>query len=118
MNQSADGNKWVVGRNMEEANARAKVLAKGRPFTLKQDEDVLDTWFSSALWPFAIMGWPENVNRRFKYYFYGSIIDDAPSDTRFTTVLSSLRLGDGLGYSLLLGGTDGSFWNQAHRKNT
>jgi valyl-tRNA synthetase len=28
---------------------------------LKQDEDVLDTWFSSGLWPFVIMGWPENV---------------------------------------------------------
>lgn len=29
--------------------------------TLKQDEDVLDTWFSSALFPFSIFGWPDQV---------------------------------------------------------
>ena len=61
MNQTADGQRWVVGRNMEEATARAKVVANGKKFTLKQDEDVLDTWFSSGVWPFTIMGWPENV---------------------------------------------------------
>ena len=29
--------------------------------SLKQDDDVLDTWFSSALWPFSTLGWPENT---------------------------------------------------------
>ena len=33
-----------------------------------QDEDVLDTWFSSALWPFATLGWPENTELLEKYY--------------------------------------------------
>jgi len=33
-----------------------------------QDEDVLDTWFSSALWPFAAMGWPEKTNDLNRYY--------------------------------------------------
>ena len=33
-----------------------------------QDEDVLDTWFSSALWPFSTMGWPENTKDLQKYY--------------------------------------------------
>ena len=33
-----------------------------------QDEDVLDTWFSSALWPFATLGWPENTKLLEKYY--------------------------------------------------
>ncbi len=33
-----------------------------------QDEDVLDTWFSSALWPFATMGWPENTEMLKRYY--------------------------------------------------
>ena len=33
-----------------------------------QDEDVLDTWFSSALWPFATLGWPDNTNLLKKYY--------------------------------------------------
>ncbi len=35
----------------------AKKLQKGEGWT--QDEDVLDTWFSSALWPFSTMGWPD-----------------------------------------------------------
>ena len=35
---------------------------------LKQDEDVLDTWFSSALWPFSTMGWPEETED-FKYFY-------------------------------------------------
>ena len=33
-----------------------------------QDEDVLDTWFSSALWPFSTLGWPENTNRSRKIF--------------------------------------------------
>ena len=40
---------------------RAKAIAGDAKFTLEQDEDVLDTWFSSGLWPFSIMGWPDNV---------------------------------------------------------
>ena len=34
----------------------------------KQDEDVLDTWFSSGLWPFATLGWPENTDALKKFY--------------------------------------------------
>jgi len=59
--QSTDGKFWVVGRNLEEATERAKKLAGGSNFTLEQDEDVLDTWFSSGLWPFSILGWPDKV---------------------------------------------------------
>ena len=59
--QPNEGTNWVVGRTLEEATERAKVLAAGAPFTLHQDEDVLDTWFSSGLWPFSIMGWPDKV---------------------------------------------------------
>lgn len=36
--------------------------------TFKQDEDVLDTWFSSALWPFSTLGWPENTEE-LKYFY-------------------------------------------------
>lgn len=64
--QSNEGRHWVVGRTLEEATERAKVLAAGAAFTLQQDEDVLDTWFSSGLWPFSIMGWPDKV----KILFY------------------------------------------------
>jgi valyl-tRNA synthetase len=36
--------------------------------SLRQDEDVLDTWFSSALWPFSVMGWPERTADLQRYY--------------------------------------------------
>ena len=42
----------------------------------KQDEDVLDTWFSSALWPFSTMGWPDHESELYKKYF--------PTDTLVT----------------------------------
>ncbi len=48
-----DGNVFVAA-NEEEAQAKA-----GAGVALTQDQDVLDTWFSSALWPFATLGWPE-----------------------------------------------------------
>lgn len=35
----------------------------------QQDEDVLDTWFSSALWPFSTMGWPDTSNEMYQRYF-------------------------------------------------
>ena len=46
---------------MEDVDVEAKKRAGGRKYTLEQDEDVLDTWFSSGLWPFSTMGWPEKV---------------------------------------------------------
>ncbi|KAF9447078.1 hypothetical protein P691DRAFT_776381 [Macrolepiota fuliginosa MF-IS2] len=69
-----DGNSWVVGRTLEQATERAKVLANGASFTLEQDEDVLDTWFSSGLWPFSIMGWPE-PNHDLKTFYPSSILE-------------------------------------------
>ncbi len=50
-----DGNVYVA-RSLEEAQAQA-----GAGKTLAQDEDVLDTWFSSALWPFSTLGWPNRT---------------------------------------------------------
>lgn len=47
---------------MDEEEARALARAHyGKDVELRQDEDVLDTWFSSALWPFSVMGWPEET---------------------------------------------------------
>jgi valyl-tRNA synthetase len=45
----------------------AQALA-GPGVVLTQDEDVLDTWFSSALWPFSTLGWPEKTRELAKYY--------------------------------------------------
>ncbi len=40
----------------------------GKPCVLTQDEDVLDTWFSSALWPFSTLGWPSQTRELARYY--------------------------------------------------
>jgi valyl-tRNA synthetase len=49
-----------------ETEEQAQALAPGK--TLRRDEDVLDTWFSSALWPFATLGWPEQTNDLARHY--------------------------------------------------
>jgi valyl-tRNA synthetase len=52
-----------------EAEAHAQATEKyGIPTQLVQDEDVLDTWFSSALWPFSTLGWPEKTPDLARYY--------------------------------------------------
>ena len=61
----SDATPYVVARDAEEAQAKAEAQfgaasrAAGRPLQLEQDPDVLDTWFSSGLWPFSTLGWPD-----------------------------------------------------------
>jgi valyl-tRNA synthetase len=61
--QEADNEWWVSGHTREEALEKAckKFGVPISKITLKQDEDVLDTWFSSGLFPFSIFGWPDEV---------------------------------------------------------
>ncbi|TIA73266.1 hypothetical protein E3P84_01662 [Wallemia ichthyophaga] len=66
--ESSDDKNWVVGRSLEQANERAEKVAGGKAYTLEQDEDVLDTWFSSGLWPFSIMGWPNKTQDLVNFY--------------------------------------------------
>jgi valyl-tRNA synthetase len=56
-----------VAKTEEEAAALAREKF-GRDVTLVRDEDVLDTWFSSALWPFSTLGWPDKTPELSKYY--------------------------------------------------
>ncbi|KAI6779603.1 Valine--tRNA ligase-like protein [Emericellopsis cladophorae] len=67
-NDSTDASRWFSGRTREEAEAKAQKALPGKTFTLEQDEDVLDTWFSSGLWPFSTLGWPKNTNDLDKLY--------------------------------------------------
>ena len=53
--------RWVVGRDEAEAQKEAEKKFPGKKFTLAQDEDVLDTWFSSGLFPFSVFGWPDET---------------------------------------------------------
>jgi valyl-tRNA synthetase len=56
-----------------EDEAAAQALA-GEGVVLTQDEDVLDTWFSSALWPFATLGWPESDSPLLQKHFPNSLL--------------------------------------------
>ena len=56
-----------VAEDAEAAAAKARAHY-GEDKPLEQDEDVLDTWFSSALWPFSTIGWPEETAELEKYY--------------------------------------------------
>ena len=62
--------KWYVGRDEAEVRAANNLAAS---LSLRQDEDVLDTWFSSALWPFSTLGWPEQT-RAFDVYYPTSLL--------------------------------------------
>lgn len=54
---------------LSEAEAQEAATAHyGKQVELTRDEDVLDTWFSSALWPFSTMGWPQETPELTKYY--------------------------------------------------
>ena len=57
-----EGN-YYVADSIEEAQEQA-----GENVELTQDEDVLDTWFSSALWPFSTLGWPEATPEMSRFY--------------------------------------------------
>jgi hypothetical protein len=68
----ASGNVYV-GRDEDEARAKHSL---GADVTLTQDSDVLETWFSSGLWPFSTLGWPDAdamAERGFKRYLPSSV---------------------------------------------
>lgn len=53
---------WVTGRTEQEAHEKALKKFPDMSFKLERDPDVLDTWFSSALWPFSTLGWPKQTH--------------------------------------------------------
>ncbi len=68
----------IVARNIQEAGERLK--ARGSQYTandLKQDNDVLDTWFSSWLWPFSVHDWPHETDD-LKYFYPTDVLVTAP----------------------------------------
>ena len=65
-----DAGRCYVGRSEAEARSKHGV---DPAVPLRQDNDVLDTWFSSALWPFSTMGWPQDT-RELKTYYPTSVL--------------------------------------------
>ncbi|XP_026281108.1 valine--tRNA ligase isoform X2 [Frankliniella occidentalis] len=71
-----DNEYWVSGRTEEEARAKAskKFNVDSSKIKLRQDTDVLDTWFSSALFPFSIFGWPDD-SEELRTFYPGSLLE-------------------------------------------
>ena len=59
---------WVVARTADEALAKAQARFPGKTVTVTQDEDVLDTWFSSGIFPFSVFGWPNQTPDLKEFY--------------------------------------------------
>src|SRR5215831_14968663 len=62
-----DAGNVYVATNLADAERQAEAK-RGKRVALTQDEDVLDTWFSSALWPFATLGWPQKTAELKTFY--------------------------------------------------
>jgi valyl-tRNA synthetase len=75
--------------HVAETEEEAQAQAPGK--TLTRDPDVLDTWFSSALWPFSTLGWP-NENPELKKYYPGSLLITG-FDIIFFWVLRMMMMG-------------------------
>ncbi|XP_005389443.2 PREDICTED: valine--tRNA ligase isoform X1 [Chinchilla lanigera] len=91
--EDPDGRYWVSGRSEAEARDKAAKEFGVSPdkIALKQDEDVLDTWFSSGLFPFSIFGWPsqsEDLN-----VFYPGTLLETGHDILFFWVARMVMLG-------------------------
>lgn len=65
-----------VAKNLEEAQVQAKEKF-GEAVTLREETDVLDTWFSSALWPFSTLGWPEKTPELEKFFPTNALVTGA-----------------------------------------
>mmetsp|Transcript_12904 Transcript_12904/g.17693 ORF Transcript_12904/g.17693 Transcript_12904/m.17693 type:complete len:1013 (+) Transcript_12904:198-3236(+) len=78
-NDPTNSARWFVGRSEQEARLKACEALGVAPeladtLSLTQDEDVLDTWFSSGLFPFSVFGWPEETDD-FKAFFPTSLLE-------------------------------------------
>ncbi|AFN82879.1 valyl-tRNA synthetase [Encephalitozoon romaleae SJ-2008] len=86
--------RWYVGRSKMDAFSKMKSECLESSCNLDefcQDEDVLDTWFSSGLWPFAILGWPKKTDDFLRYY--PNTLLETGSDILFFWVARMVMLG-------------------------
>lgn len=87
----AGGGRYVVARNEGEAKAKAVELY-GPGIALRQEQDVLDTWFSSALWPFSTLGWPDTSAADLAKYYPTSVMETG-HDILFFWVARMMMMG-------------------------
>lgn len=82
----------IVAETEEEAKQKAKDKF-GEEVSLEQDNDVLDTWFSSALWPYSVLGWPDEINKKDIETFYPAALLITANDILFFWVARMMMLG-------------------------
>jgi valyl-tRNA synthetase len=92
-NDMEHNDRWIVARNVEEAMSKAieKLGCGEDEVNLERDEDVLDTWFSSGLFPFSVMGWPEQTEDL--NAFYPTSLLETGSDILFFWVARMVMMG-------------------------
>jgi len=84
-----DGTPFVA---LDETAAQVEAAAHyGEPVKLERDPDVLDTWFSSALWPFSTLGWPKDTPELAKFYPTSTLVTAA--DILFFWVARMMMMG-------------------------
>jgi valyl-tRNA synthetase len=86
---------WVVARTEEEARTEASRIFSCKEFQLAQDPDVLDTWFSSGLFPLSVLGWPDDTDDL--KAFYPTSVLETGHDILFFWVARMVMLGFKLG---------------------
>lgn len=86
-----DESYWFVAKTQTEALEMAQKKFDTKNIELTQDEDVLDTWFSSGLFPFSTMGWPNNTKDM--HDFYPNTILETGSDILFFWVARMVFMG-------------------------
>jgi valyl-tRNA synthetase len=85
------GKPYIVAANEAEAYEKAKEI-HGDQVHLVQEEDVLDTWFSSSLWPFSTLGWPNLDSEDFKRFYPTSMLETG-HDILFFWVARMIMMG-------------------------
>ncbi|GIZ43737.1 hypothetical protein CKM354_000695400 [Cercospora kikuchii] len=70
-----DPEKWVCAETEAEARQKAEAKFPGKKFELERDPDCLDTWFSSGLWPFSTLGWPNLESDDFQKLYPTSFLE-------------------------------------------
>lgn len=90
---------WVVARNKDESQVEASQICNGKKIHLSPDPDMLDTWFSSGLFPLAFLGWhnTEDLNT-----FYATSVLETGHGIHFFWVARMVMLGMKLGGELVM----------------
>ncbi|XP_063993363.1 valine--tRNA ligase isoform X1 [Diachasmimorpha longicaudata] len=92
----SDDDLWVSARCLADARekAAAKFNVSEKEISIEQDPDVLDTWFSSGLFPFSVMGWPDQTDE-LRYFYPGTLLETG-HDILFFWVARMVFLGQHL----------------------